>query len=79
MLPITPNIRLSSKLQLVDTGLVNYMAGLQSELFNSAELSDTYRGNIAEHITGQELLCLSESVLFKLNYWTRDKQASRLS
>ncbi len=75
-LPITPNIRRSSKLQLVDTGLVNYMAGLQSELFNSTELSETYRGRIAEHITGQELLCLSESVLFKLNYWTRDKSAS---
>lgn len=75
-LPVIPNIRRSSKLQLIDTGLVNYMAGLQTELFNSSELSETYRGRIAEHITGQELLCLSESVLFKLNYWTRDKSTS---
>ena len=75
-LPIIPNIRRSAKLQLVDTGLVNYMAGIQGELYNSAELSDTYRGRIAEHITGQELLCLSESVLFKLNFRTRDKPES---
>ena len=75
-MPVTPNLRRSSKLQLVDTGLVNYMAGIQSELYNSADLNDTYRGRIAEHITGQELLCLSESVLFKLNYWTRPEYAS---
>jgi len=75
-LPVTPNIRRSAKLQLVDTGLVNYMAGIQGELYNSINLNDTYRGRIAEHITGQELLCLSESVLSKLNFWTRDKPGS---
>ncbi|MEN8155922.1 MAG: AAA family ATPase [Bacteroidota bacterium] len=75
-IPALPNTGRSPKLQLLDTGLVNYMAGLQTEVFNAASISDAYRGRIAEHITGQELLSLSDSVLFKLNYWTREKMTS---
>jgi uncharacterized protein len=76
-IPLNPNYKRSPKLQIVDTGLVNYMAGLQSGLIETENLSSAYAGKIAEHITAQELLCLSDSVLFKLNYWSReDKDAS---
>lgn len=36
----------------VDTGLVNYASGIQVELFNKEQISDTWRGRIAEHIVG---------------------------
>ncbi|MCF8374442.1 MAG: AAA family ATPase [Bacteroidales bacterium] len=75
-MPLEVNFRRSPKLQLVDTGMVNYFAGLQSELISSADLSDSYQGRIAEHITAQELMCLSQSVLFKLNFWSRDNKDS---
>lgn len=76
-IPLSPNIRRSPKLQLLDTGIVNYKAGIQDELIRSKDISDAYSGRIAEHITGQELLNLSSSIQFKLNYWTReDKDAT---
>jgi hypothetical protein len=62
----------SPKLQLLDTGLVNYKSGIQGELLGSSNIEDAYRGKIAEHITGQELLSTEYSVLARLNYWARD-------
>jgi len=72
--PLQPNIRRSPKLQMVDTGMVNFAANLQNEIFGVNDLCDTYKGKIAEHITGQELLALQRSVLFKLNYWSREEK-----
>jgi predicted AAA+ superfamily ATPase len=62
----------SPKLQMLDTGLVNYKAGIQGELLGSTNIEDAYRGKIAEHVTGQELLSSENSVLARLNYWSRD-------
>lgn len=73
-IPAITNFRRSPKLQLLDTGLVNYFSGIQGELLTTEDLNDSFRGRIAEHITGQELLSLSDSVLFKLNYWTRENK-----
>jgi uncharacterized protein len=73
-LPMMVNYRRSPKLQLVDTGMVNYFSGIQGELITVKDLNDSYKGRIAEHITGQELLTLSDSVLYKLNYWTRENK-----
>ena len=73
-LPMMVNYRRSPKLQLVDTGMVNYFSGIQGELITVNDLNDSYKGRIAEHITGQELLTLSDSVLYKLNYWTRENK-----
>lgn len=73
-LPRIPNYRRSPKLQFVDTGLVNYFAGLQQQVLGTKQLDDVYEGRIAEHIAGQELLALNDSVLFKLNFWTREEK-----
>ncbi|TVR69695.1 MAG: DUF4143 domain-containing protein [Marinilabiliales bacterium] len=73
-LPMMANYRRSPKLQLVDTGMVNYFSGIQGELITVNDLNDSYKGRIAEHITGQELLTLADSVLYKLNYWTRENK-----
>jgi len=74
VLPLAPNYRRSPKLQFLDTGLVNYFAGLQKQVFGTKQLDNVYEGRIAEHITGQELLALNNSVLFKLNFWTREEK-----
>lgn len=72
-IPVQANYRRSPKVQFLDTGFVNYFAGIQQEMFLSAKLDDVYQGRIAEHITGQELQALHPSVLFELNFWTREK------
>ena len=73
-LPVKVNYRRSPKLQMVDTGMVNYFSGIQGELLQVNDLNNSYKGRIAEHITGQELLSIRDSVLFKLNYWTRESK-----
>ncbi len=73
-IPIQANHKKSPKLQLLDTGLVNYSAGIQKELFLSKNIESTYKGKIAEHVVGQELKSLSNSVRYKLNFWTRESK-----
>jgi len=75
-LPALPDRKKSPKLQLLDTGLVNYFAGLQKDLFQSADLHEVQNGKIAEHIVGQELLAVNTSVLHGLHFWVREKKQS---
>ena len=75
-LPIIDDRKKSPKLQLLDTGLVNFYAGIQKELFQSEDISYLYEGRIAEHIIGQELLALNNSPLHRMNFWVREKKQS---
>jgi len=74
--PFMPDIKKSPKLQVVDTGLVNYFSGLQKELFGTKDLNEHYKGKIAEHIVGQEILASKYNVLYNLQFWIRDKNQS---
>ena len=74
--PLLPNFRKRPKLIWLDTGLVNFLSGIQREVFSVSDIQDVWRGRIAEHIVAQELLTLSDSLLEKCNYWRRDKQGS---
>ncbi len=75
-LPILPEFRKKPKLIWLDTGLVNYYSGIQTDVFSVQDIQDVWRGRIAEHIVGQELLCLDDSVLAERNFWRRDKDGS---
>lgn len=72
-LPLEPDFKKSPRLQMLDTGLVNYFAGLHGEFFESEYIDNVYEGRIAEHIACQELCALNTSVLFKPVYWLREK------
>jgi uncharacterized protein len=72
-LPYQPDIKKSPRLQLLDTGLVNYFAGVQKEVFNSNDLTDVYQGKISEHIVGQEILANNTNLLHTLLFWVRHK------
>lgn len=74
-LPFSPDYKKSPKLQVIDTGLINYSAGLQKEFFGITQLTDIYRGKIAEHITGQELLALNYTMTKKNHFWTKEKSS----
>jgi uncharacterized protein len=75
-LPVLEDRKKSPKLQLLDTGLVNFYAGMQEELFQSDDISHLYEGKIAEHIIGQELIALNSMPLHKMNFWVREKKQS---
>jgi len=75
-LPLTRNIKMSPKLQLLDTGLVNLISGIEKEILLGNDLTDTYRGKIAEHIVGQEILAKEYSPDSSLVFWVREKKQS---
>jgi uncharacterized protein len=76
VLPSLPKLRMKPRLHLLDTGLVNFASGMTSQLLQSSDISDVYRGKIAEHIVGQELLAASFSFTEKLRFWVREKKQS---
>lgn len=61
---------------MLDTGLVNYASNMVKDLLTADDIADVYKGRIAEHITGQELLAISTSVMNKLQFWVREKKQS---
>ena len=75
--PILPDLKKSPRLLWLDTGLVNYVAGMQEELLFSTDSDELWNGDIAEHIVAQELL--GASVLFgdKRMFWIRDARNSQ--
>lgn len=74
--PIMANMRRRPKLLWLDTGLVNYVAGLQHDVFSVEDVNDVWRGRIAEHVVGQELLAISDEVSAHRSYWRSDKTGS---
>jgi predicted AAA+ superfamily ATPase len=75
-LPILADLKKAPRLHIVDTGLVNYFAGLQKELFGTGDLNSAYEGRIAEHIVGQELIAISNSISDKVSFWVKEKKQS---
>ena len=76
-LPLIPDIKKSPRLQVLDTGLVNYYSGIQKQLLAVTNLNDAYRSRITEHIVYQELLTMEKSLLQHPHFWVRDKNTSQ--
>lgn len=74
--PVLPDKRKSPRLHLLDTGLTNFLAGLQKDLLHIRELDSLYQGKIAEQVVGQELLAANFRALNALNFWVREKKDS---
>lgn len=69
VVPLAPEPKRSPKLLWLDTGLVNYAGGIQKELVNIPDISDAWRGHIAEQIIGQELLSTDNMFSHKRYFW----------
>ena len=75
--PILPDLKKSPKLLWLDTGLVNYVAGMQEELLFSTDSDELWNGDIAEHIVAQELLGATVNFGEKRMFWVRDAKNSQ--
>lgn len=75
-LPMLPEIKKSPRLHVLDTGLMNYMLGLQKEMLGKDDLSAVYQGTLIEHLVGQELMSNQYNALGSLNFWVREKNSS---
>lgn len=74
--PFVPNHRKHPKLIWLDTGMVNYFSGIRKDLFSVSDITDVWRGRIAEHIVAQELIASDNDFLTKRLYWNKDKSTS---
>lgn len=76
--PAIPNKRRSPKLIMVDSGLTNFVAGIQIEHLQNKDLLDTWRGRAAEQIVAQELrVLLDQYYKEKQFFWVRDKKGTK--
>ena len=75
-LPLLPDFRKSPRLQVLDTGMMNYFLGIQTEILGTDDLNKIHQGTILEHLVGQELLAGQFNVLSSLNFWVREKPTS---
>ena len=73
--PLNLNISLKKfKTLLLDIGLWQHLSGMSDYLeLMKSDLSNTYRGALAEQFVGQELICANDG---EICYWARDKKGS---
>ena len=75
-LPMVSDIKKSPRLQILDTGLLNYFVGIQKEIIDTDDLNKIYQGTLIEHLIGQELLAFQYNALSALHFWVREKKES---
>ena len=75
-LPLLPDLKKSPRLQVLDTGMLNYFAGIQKEVLGTTDLNVVYQGTMIEHLVGQELLAGQHNSLSNLHFWVREKKTS---
>lgn len=75
-LPLSPNLKKSPRLHVLDTGMMNYFLGVQKEIIGTTDLNTVYQGTIIEHLAGQELLASQFNALSTLYFWVREKKTS---
>ena len=71
--PVITELRRQPKLIWLDSGLVNYAAGIRSDIIRAHDIMDTWRGRVAEHIVAQELLTLNDKISQRRAFWLRGK------
>ena len=60
VLPQVPDTSRFPRLQMLDTGLVNYFSGIQKPLFQSHDMNAIFEGQIARQVVGQEILATAD-------------------
>lgn len=74
--PLKTDLKKSPRLQFLDTGLVNYTLGIQSQMLGMADLSSAYKGAVIPHLITQELISLQNVTAQKPHFWVREKAQS---
>jgi uncharacterized protein len=76
VLPTHINFRKQPKLFLLDTGLMNHFAGVQTKLIGQNDISEIYAGQVIEQIVAQQILSTDTSTLFQNQFWVNPKIGS---
>lgn len=74
--PIIPDFKKSPRLQFLDTGILNHILGITSQMLLLEDLSKSYKGAIIPHIITQELLSIQSKRSELPHFWVREKKQS---
>ena len=75
--PMTPALNRQPKLIWLDSGIMNFSVGIQTEYLQNKSLIDIWRGHAAEQIVAQELrIVLDRNYRNEQFFWVRDKKGS---
>lgn len=75
--PAQESMTRSPKLIWLDSGLVNFSAGIQVDYMSNTSLADVWRGHAVEQVIGQQLWeVLDRNYINRQNFWVRDKRGS---
>lgn len=75
--PIIPDIKKSPRMQFLDTGIVNYELGIQSNMIGLKDMSNLYKGALIPHLVIQEYISLNNPRHELPNFWVREKKQSQ--
>jgi predicted AAA+ superfamily ATPase len=71
--PPIPNLKRSPRMQYIDTGILNYLLGIQADMIGIKDLSDFMRGKIVQHIVSQEMISSKMQFNYKPFFWVREQ------
>ena len=74
--PLKPDFKKAPRLQFLDTGLVNHILAIQSEMLAMEDLNDAYKGALMPHLITQELISINTISSKKPIFWVREKTQS---
>ena len=75
-MPLMSNLKKSPKLLHLDSGLVNYQAGLRADIAMMDDINAVYHGQVGEQIVGQTLLAMNPRRNANLHYWYREQKGA---
>lgn len=75
-IPLKTNLKKSPKIQLLDTGLVNYNLNIQAQMLALEDLSHAFKGAIIPHLITQEVISMNTINNPTPNFWVREKSQS---
>lgn len=76
LLPLQPAYTRRPKLLWLDTGLINYVAGIREEVFSTNNIQGAWRGKVTEHIVAQELLAYNHKITARRHFWVNPQKGS---
>ena len=74
--PLGTAINRKPRLQFIDTGLLNYLSGIQAGMIGVKDLNDFQQGKVIQHLVMQQVIAQNPSPLYKPFFWTREKPTS---
>ncbi len=74
--PLIPDHRKSPRMQFLDTGIVNYVLGIQADMLKLSDLTNEYRGSVIPHMITQELISMNSIKDEKPHFWVRENRKS---